>query len=216
MPSETLKLIPDFTPPHKNKQKLHGPDTTEKILKHGSEAAVLSCITETKTVFIRWVRGVATQWLYCPSPPAVQPHTKRPPLTALFLRFETRAQGGFPTSQHYGLHLGSPYSSLKPQGFQGNLLGLTTGNLILATISTRILAHQNSYHSTQAVVPTSRFVHPEWQEADALSPGNTLGCRSIWLVFSSKEPWKFWSLVYSHSSRELSKNTTCSLTSLGT
>lgn len=100
--------------------------------------------------------------------------------------------------------------------FQGNLLGLTTGNLILATISTRILAHQNSYHSTQAVVPTSRFVHPEWQEADALSPGNTLGCRSIWLVFSSKEPWKFWSLVYSHSSRELSKNTTCSLTSLGT
>ncbi|XP_049561497.1 coiled-coil domain-containing protein 7 isoform X15 [Orcinus orca] len=75
----------------------------------------------------------------------------------------------FQLYQHCGSLLESPH--FLPQGFRGNLLGLTTGNLIvtekgegLATTSTGILADQVLTRSTQVVVLTSSFAHLEKQE----------------------------------------------------
>nr|XP_030692962.1 coiled-coil domain-containing protein 7 isoform X7 [Globicephala melas] len=75
----------------------------------------------------------------------------------------------FQLYQHCGSLLESPH--FLPQGFRGNLLGLTTGNLIvtekgegLATTSTGILADQVLTCSTQVVVLTSSFAHLEKQE----------------------------------------------------
>ncbi|XP_032477319.1 coiled-coil domain-containing protein 7 isoform X16 [Phocoena sinus] len=98
----------------------------------------------------------------------------------------------FQLYQHCGSLLESP--RFLPQGFRGNLLGLTTGNLIvtekgegLATTSTGILADQVLTHSTQAVVLTSSFAHLEKQEGGTVSPGDTLRCRSVWFGSSNEE-----------------------------
>ncbi|XP_029092158.1 coiled-coil domain-containing protein 7 isoform X4 [Monodon monoceros] len=99
----------------------------------------------------------------------------------------------FQLYQHCGSLLESPH--FLPQGFRGDLLGLTTGNLIvtekgegLATTSTGILADQVLTHSTQAVVLTSSFALLEKQEGGTVSPGDTLRCRSVWFGSSNEEP----------------------------
>lgn len=110
--------------------------STERILEHGGKAEANSCILEAKTDCISRVKKLTTCWPHHPSTRTVQHHTERFLLSLCFLQWAGKRTSLPP---HCGWLCGNAYPNLTPYRLQGNLQGLTTGNLTVMEKEERVL-----------------------------------------------------------------------------
>lgn len=103
-------------------------DTTERILEN--RWAKASPAPQRPKCHTRRIRGVASHWLYCPSPRPGQDHTKQLPLSLRFFQWE-RSPG--PTCSLPGIEVTSwgPTLVVPHRNCRGTLWGMGTGDLIV-------------------------------------------------------------------------------------